>query len=206
MNKRRMSFGLLATLAAAMMIGCGETPAADTPPQPTAAPADTGTPAPTQTAAAEPAPAPTQAPAEPPPPPPKPAKEKFAGKFTQDFAGDVEEAAKATAAKAGGPKKDQKKIDAALEKAKKAFTDNGSTLEITDKSFIWTLKGKKVHEVDYTISGKADDPTALTIKLGKDGKKDLKGKEIAITFKDDNTFEMADPFAAKDPKKLVFKK
>jgi hypothetical protein len=42
----------------------------------------------------------------------------------------------------------------------------------------------------------------------KDGKKDLSKKpiEVAITFKDDNTFEMADPWAKKDPKKLVFKK
>lgn len=205
MNMRRLSYGLLATLAAAaLMVGCGDsTPPADTPPQPSAAPAETA--APTTTAAAEPPPAPTPPP-EPPPPPPKPAKEKFSGKFTQDFAGDVKDAADAAAQKAGGAKKDQKKIDAALEKAKKAFEAAAITLENTGDTIVWTAKGKKVHEIKFEVSGKADDPTNLTLKFKTDGKKNLKDKEVAVTFKDDNTFEMADPFAAKDPKKLVFKK
>ena len=57
---------------------------------------------------------------------------------------------------------------------------------------------------------KYHDPKNLTIKLGKDAttKKDLKGAEITITFTDDNTFSVKDPFA-KDPKKaqtLFFKR
>lgn len=207
MNKRRFSYGLLVTLAAALMGGCDSTPPAETPAQPTAAPADTGAPAPTQTAAAEPPPAETAKPAEPPPPPPKPAKEKFVGKFTQDFSGDVGDAANAAAQKAGGAKKDQKKIDAALEKAKKAFTDAGSAIDISGGKFTWTLKGKAAHEIDFEIA-KGDDPTNLVLKLTKDKGKAFKGgaKEVSLTFKDDTTFEMVDPFAAKDPKKLVFKK
>ncbi|APR87107.1 hypothetical protein A7982_12456 [Minicystis rosea] len=205
MNMRRFSYGLLVTLAAAVMVGCGDsTPPAETPAQPTAAPAETAAPAPTQAATAEPTPPPP--PAEPPPPPPKPAKEKFVGKFSQDFAGEIADAANAAAQKAGGPKKDQKKIDAALEKAKKAFADAGSSLENTGDTITWSLKGKAAHTVKYEVSGKADDPTNLTLKLLKDGKTDLKGKELAITFKDDSTFEFTDPFAKKDAKKLVFKK
>ena len=205
MNKRRLSFGLLVSLAAAaMMIGCESTPPADAPPQPTGAPADTA--APTQTAAAEPPPAPTPPP-EPPPPPAKPAKEKFAGKFAQEFAGDVAATAEEAAKKAGGAKKDQKKIDAALEKAKKAFTDNGSMIENTGDTITWSVKGKAAHTISYKVE-KGDDPTNLTLKLGKDGKKDLKGQELSVTFKDDNSFEMVDPFPAKGKTaaKLVFKR
>lgn len=206
MNMRRLSYGLLVTLAAAgLMIGCGDsTPPAETPPQPSAAPAETA--APTTTAAAEPPPAPTPPP-EPPPPPPKPAKEKFSGKFTQQFAGELKDAADAAAQKAGGAKKDQKKIDAALAKAEKSFNDAAITLDLTDKTITWTSKGKAVHELEFEVSGKGDDPTTLTIKFTKDKKKAVKdAKEITITFKDDNTFEMADPWAKKDPKKFVFKK
>lgn len=202
MNKRRLSYGLLVTFAAAvMMVGCDSPPEA--PPQPAAVPADTGTPAPAQTAEATPPP--PEKPAEPPPPPPKPAKEKFAGKFTQDFSGDIADAAQATADKAGGAKKDKKKIEASLEKQKKAFTDAGSSVENTADTMVWNLKGKAAHTIKFEVT-KGDDPTTLTLKLLKDGKTDLKGKELAVTFKDDNTFEFADPFAKKDPKKLVFKK
>jgi len=49
MNKRRLSYGLLVTLAAAMMAACGGEDQPAVPAQPTAAPADTGAP----TAAAE---------------------------------------------------------------------------------------------------------------------------------------------------------
>lgn len=204
MNMRRLSYGLLVTLAAAaMMVGCGETPPPEAPPQPP--PADTG--APTTTAVAEPPPAPTPPP-EPPPPPPKPAKEKFAGKFVQEFAGDVLTAAEEAAKKAGGAKKDQKKIDAALEKSKTAFTANGSAIENTGDTITWMLKGKNAHTIKYEVSSKADDPTSLTLKLLKDGKTDLKGREVAVTFKDDNSFEMVDPFpkAKATPIKLMFKR
>lgn len=204
MNMRRLSFGLLATLAgAALMIGCESTPPADAPPQPTGAPADTGAPAMTATAEAPPPPPP-----EPPPPPPKPAKEKFVGKFVQEFAGDLASIAEDAAKKAGGKKGDQKKIDAALEKSKKTFATNNSMVENTGDTITWMVKGKAAHTIKYEISGGADDPKSLTLKLGKDGKKDLKGQEISITFKDDDSFEMADPFpkGKAKPLKLVFKR
>jgi plastocyanin len=142
---------------------------------------------------------------EPPPPPPKPAKEKFVGKFTQAFDGDVKDAADAAAKKAAGKAdKDGKKYNAAMEKAQKAFTDAGSSVENTDKQISWSMKGKVVHTISYEASG--TDANSFTVKLLKDGKTDLKGKEVTITFKDDGTFEMMDPFAKKDPKKLIFKK
>lgn len=205
MNMRRLSYGLLVTLAAAgLMIGCGDsTPPPEPPPQPTAAAMDSA--APTTTAAAEPPPAPTPPP-EPPPPPPKPAKEKFAGKFVQQFDGDVKAAAEAVAQKKG--KGNEKRAAHVLEGEQKTFEAAAITLDNTDKKITWTSKGKTLHELEYEISGKADDPTTLTIKLVKDGKKNMSKKpiEVSITFKDDNTFEMADPWAKKDPKKLIFKK
>lgn len=202
MNKRRLSFGLLLTVAA-MMTACGGDPTpAETPPQASAAPTDAPA-APTATAEATPPPTAT-AEATPPPPPAKPAKEKFAGKFVQDFSGEVKDHADAAAKKAAGKAdKEGKKYNAAMEKAGKAVADN--TLENTDKVLKWSKAGKSQHEVTYEVSGK-DDPNTLVIKLGKDGKKDLKGLEVTITFKDDNTFEMKDPFAKKDAQVLVFKR
>src|SRR6202044_3674404 len=100
MKKRPLPYGLLVTLAAAMMAACGgdaDQPAV--PAQPTAAPADTG--APVATAEPAPAPPPTAEPA-PPPPPPKPAKDKWAGNYVEDFSGDVKDAADAAATKAAG--------------------------------------------------------------------------------------------------------
>ncbi len=70
------------------------------------------------------------------------------------------------------------------------------------------MKGKPVHKVKYEVS--KDDPSALTIKLGKDevSKKDLKGAEVTVTFTDENTFTIKDPVAkdAKTAKTLVFKR
>ena len=123
MNKRRLSFGLLVTLAAAALaVGCGDsTPPAETAPQPTAA--ATAEPAPAVTAAAEPAPAPAPAPA--PEPPAKPSKDKWAGSFVQDFSGDVMNAADADAKKKAGKKDpDNKKYNAAMDKAKASISDN----------------------------------------------------------------------------------
>jgi hypothetical protein len=189
-----------------MLAACGDsTPDAQTPAA-SAAPADVdaGAPAPASTEAT-PAPAPTPAPD--PTPPPKPAKDKFIGTFVQDFSGDVMDAAVADAAKkAGKADKDGKKAAAAVEKSKKAFSDAASTLVITADTLTWNLKGKPAHAIGCTVSGKADDPTALTIKLGKDGKKDLEGQELAVTFSDDSTFSFKDPFAKTNPKNLVFKK
>jgi type IV secretory pathway VirB10-like protein len=200
MNNRRLSFGLMAILAAAF-IGCGEDPPAATPAQPSAT-AD-ATAAPTQAEAPPPAPTQTAEPA-PPPPPPKQAKEKFTGKFSQDFSGEVKDNADAAAKKAAGAKdKDGKKYNAAMDKAKAAFDANQSNVEVTADAFTWNLKGKALHTVTYKIA-KGDENT-LTLTLGKDGKKDLKGAELGITFKDDSTFEMKDPFSKK-PLTLVFKK
>jgi plastocyanin len=204
MNMRRLSYGLLATLAgAALIIGCESTPPADAPPQPTGAPADTGSPA--QSATAD-APTPPPPPPEPPPPPPKPAKEKLMGNFGQEFAGDLASIAEEMAKKAGGKKGDQKKIDAALEKSKANFAKNNSMIEIAGDTLTWKLKGKAAHTIKFEASG--DDPKTVTLKLGKDGKKDLKGQEVAITFTDDDTFEMVDPFPKGKAKalKLVFKR
>jgi hypothetical protein len=203
MNMRRLSFGLLVTLAtAALAVGCGDsTPAAETPPQPTAA--ATAEPAPTATAVAE-APAPTVAP-EPPPPPPKPSKDKWAGKFTQDFSGDVLNAADADAKKKAGKKDpDNKKYNAAMDKAKAAIADN--TMENTADGSVWSTKGKAKHTMGVkVVSG--DDPNSLKIQFVKDGKKDLKTPiDVSISFKDDNTFEVADPWAKKSPMTLVFKR
>ena len=205
MNKRRLSFGLLVTLAAAALaVGCGDsTPAAETPPQPSAA--ATAEPAPAATAAAEaPAPAPTQAP-EPTPPPAKPSKDKWVGSFVQDFSGDVMNAADAAAKKSAGKKDpDNKKYNAAMDKAKAAVNDN--TIENTADGSVWSSKGKATHTMGVKIV-KGDDPNSLALQFVKDGKKDLKKPvEISITFKDDNTFEVSDPWAKKDGKTLVFKR
>ncbi len=203
MNMRRLSFGLLVTLAAAALaVGCGDsTPPAETPPQPSAA--ATAEPAPTATAVAE-APAPTAAP-EPPPPPPKPSKDKWVGKFTQDFSGDVLNAADADAKKKAGKKDpDNKKYNAAMDKAKAAVADN--TIENSADGSVWSNKGKAKHTMGVkVVSG--DDPNSLKIQFVKDGQKDLKTPiDVSINFKDDNTFEVADPWAKKSPMTLVFKR
>lgn len=212
MNIRRLSYGLLLTTATAL-VACGEPAQPETPQGGTTTASDATTAAPTPTVAETATPVPTAtatatATAEAPPPPaPKQAKEKLIGKFAQDFSGDVKDAADAAAKKAAGKAdKDGKKYNAAMEKATKAFNDNGSAIENTDKTLTWSIKGKPAHSVTIEIG--ASDPGTVTIKLMKDGKADLKGREVAITFSDDDTFTMMDPFA-KDPKKaqkLVFKR
>jgi hypothetical protein len=204
MNTRRLSYGLLATLAAAMMAACGgddAQPAA--PPQASAAPADTG--APTAAAEPPPAPAPTAAP-EPPPPPPKPASSKWAGNYVQDFSGDVKDAADAAAKKAAGKvDKDGKKYNAAMDKAAKSVADN--TLVAAADTLTWNVKGKAAHT--YKIAIKGDDPGSFTMTISADGKKAMKTPlDVTVTFTDDNTFNFKDP-TAKDPSKaatLVFKR
>jgi len=202
MNKRRLSYGLLVTFAAvAFAAGCGDsTPPPETPAQASATPETTA--APTASAEATPAPAPTPEPA--PTPPPKPSKDKWVGKFVQDFSGEVKDAADAAAKKAAGKKDpDNKKYNAAMDKAGKAVADN--TIENTADTMTWSVKGKAAHTVNFSIT-KGDDPSSLTLKLNKDGKKDLKGLELVVTFSDDTTFSFKDPFAKKDAKNLVFKK
>ena len=201
MNTRRLSYGLLVTLAAAAFAaGCGDSTPPETPAQPTASPEASA--APTATAEATPTPAPTPEPA--PAPPPKPSKDKWVGKFVQDFSGDVATDADTAAKKAAGKKDpDNKKYNAALDKAKAAVASN--TIENTADTMTWSLKGKAAHTVNFSIT-KGDDPSSLTLKLNKDGKKDLKGMELVVTFSDDTTFSFKDPFAKKDGKTLVFKK
>jgi len=205
MNKRRLSYGLLVTLAAAGFIaGCGDsTPEATTPPQPTAA--ATAEPAPT-VAAEPPAPTVTAAP-EPPPPPPKPAKDKWVGNFVQDFSGDVLNTADAAAKKKAGKKDpDNKKYNAAMDKAKAAAGDN--TVVNTGDTFTWSVKGKPAHTVAFQIV-KGDDPSSLALKFTKDGKKVLKTPiDVSVSFTDDNTFSFKDPFAKKadSAQTLVFKR
>jgi hypothetical protein len=204
MNKRRLSFGLLVTLAAtALAIGCGDsTPEAANPPQPSAS--ASAEPAPVASATADPTPPPTAAPT-PPPPPPKASKDKWAGKFAQDFSGDVMNAADAAAKKKAGAKDpDNKKYNAAMDKAKAALAD--SLIENGADSLTWSLKGKAKHTMGVkVVSG--DDPSSLKIQFVKDGKKDLKKPiDVAITFSDDDTLSFADPWAKKDPQTLVFKR
>jgi hypothetical protein len=208
MNIRRLSYGLLLTLATTLVAACGgETPPAEQPPQPSGAPsgeAATG-PAPAGSGTPE-ASASGSAAVEPVPvPPAKAGKDKWVGKFVQDFSGEVKDAFEADAKKKFAKEKDTKKYDEAAKKAAEAVAVN--VIENTADTHTFTSKGKVVHKVKFEV-GK-DEPTALTIKLGKDEatKKDLKGAEVAITFTDDNTFTMKDP-TAKDPKKaqtLVFK-
>jgi hypothetical protein len=190
MNNRRLSYGLLFSLAA-VIAGCGGEQA------------EPATPAPTSTEAAPP-PSAIAAEAAPPPAPAKPAKEKIVGKWVQDFSGDVQAKADEAAKKTAGKKDpDNKKYNAALDKAKAATADN--TLEFTGDTFTWNAKGKPVHVIKVEMSG---TDSSLSLKLGKDekAKKDLKGQALEITFKDDSTIEMKDPFAKKDPQTLVFKK
>jgi hypothetical protein len=208
MNNRRLSYGLLLALSTALMAGCGDPVTPEVPPQPSASPTDAPSappaatmeaPAPTTTAVAEPTP--------PPAPPAKPAKEKFQGKFVQDFQGDVKDAFETDAKKKFAKEKDTKKHDEAMKKIMDGLTQ--VTIENTADTHTFSVKGKAVHKIKFEVSGK-DDPNNLTIKLGKDeaSKKDLKGAEITITFTDDNTFSLKDP-TAKDPKKaqtLFFKR
>lgn len=205
MNNRRLSYGLLLALSTALMAGCGDPVTAEVPPQPSASPTD----APAVPSAAVEAPAPTTTAAVEAPPPPAPvktAKEKFLGKFAQDFQGEVKDAFEASAKTKFAKEKDSKKHDAAM----KTLVDSlaQTTIENTADTHTFSVKGKPVHTIKFEVA--KDEPNALTIKLNKDetAKKDLKGAELTITFTDDNTFSVKDPFA-KDPKKaqvLFFKR
>ncbi len=207
MNNRRLSYGLLLALSTALMAGCGDPVTPEVPPQPSASVPDVpsampsavaDTPAPTPSGTADTAP--------PAAPAAKPAKEKFMGKFAQDFQGEVKDAFEATAKTKYAKEKDSKKHDAAM----KTLVDGlaQTTIENTADTHTFSVKGKPVHAIKFEVV--KDDSSTLTIKLGKDAttKKDLKGAEITITFTDDNTFSVKDPFA-KDPKKaqtLFFKR
>jgi hypothetical protein len=201
MNNRRLSYGLLLALSTALVAGCGEPATPEVAPQPSASPTDAPVAPPAMTSEVAPAPT-TTATAEVAPPPAAPAKsakDKWIGKFAQDFQGDVKDAFETDAKKKFAKEKDTKKHDDAMKKIVDALALN--TIENTADTHTFTQKGKVAHKIKFEVSGK-DDPSMLTIKLGKDEatKKDLKGLEVAITFTDDNTFSMKDP-TAKDPKK-----
>ncbi|HVY46696.1 MAG TPA: hypothetical protein VHB21_12495 [Minicystis sp.] len=202
MNNRRLSYGILLTLAAAFLPACG----GDNPPPEMPANTAAPEPAPPPASAEAAAPPPEPKKEEPPPPPAKPAKEKFQGKFAEDFSGDVKDAAdKHAKTVAGKNDKDNKKYNAEMAKAEAAAKTN--TLENTGDMFVWNLKGKPVHKVHYEVANSTDNN--LSIKLGKDDqtKKDYKGQQVDVTFTDDNTFSMKDPFApAGKGVTLVFKR
>jgi hypothetical protein len=205
MNKRRSSYGFLVTLAAAAFAaGCGDsTPEAQTP-SPASATAEPATPPTVVAEAPPPAPAP---PPDPPPPPPKPSRDKWVGKFTQDFSGDFFNAADADAKKKAGKKdKDGKKYDAAIARAKATAT--GNVVENTADTLTWSVKGKAAHTMKFEIVN-GDDPSNLSIRFVKDGKKDIKKPiEVSVSFSDDDTFSFKDPFAKKADSALtlVFKR
>jgi hypothetical protein len=197
---------LATTLAAC---GGGETPVEGAP-QPSGTPATDVPPA--GSGAAEATPPPNTSPSgsaaavAPPAPAAKPAKEKWVGKFSQQFAGETKDAWETENKAKFAKEKDTKKHDEAAKKKEAELAE--VVIENTADTHVFSVKGKASHKVKFE-AGKGDDKT-LTIKLGLDEttKKDLKGAEVTITFTDDNTFEVADPWA-KDPKKaqkLVFKR
>ena len=213
MNIRRLSYGLLLTLATTLMAACGggETPVEGAP-QPSGTPATDVAPPPGGSGAAEVAPPSNTSPAgsgaavAPTAPPAKPAKEKWVGKFAQQFAGEVKDAWETENKAKFAKEKDSKKHDEAAKKKEGELAE--VVIENTADTHIIAVKGKALHKVKFE-AGKGDDKS-FTIKLGQDetAKKDLKGAEVTITFTSDDTFELKDPWA-KDPKKaqtLVFKR
>jgi hypothetical protein len=209
MNIRRLSYGLLLTLATTLAACGGEQAPVEGAPQPTGTPTDVAPPPPGSGAAdVTPPPAGSGTPAAvaPTAPPAKPAKEKWVGKFAQQFAGETKDAWETENKAKFAKEKDTKKHDEAAKKKEAELAE--VVIENTADTHVFSVKGKASHKVKFE-AGKGDDKT-LTIKLGLDEttKKDLKGAEVTITFIDDNTFEITDPWA-KDPKKaqkLVFKR
>jgi type IV secretory pathway VirB10-like protein len=212
MNIRRLSYGLLLTLATTLAAcGGGETPVEGAP-QPSGTPATDVAPAPGVSGAAEATPPPNTSPSgtgaavAPTAPPAKPAKEKWVGKFSQQLAGEVKEAWETENKAKFAKEKDTKKHDEAAKKKEGELAE--VVIDNTGDTHTFSVKGKATHKIKFE-AGKGDDKS-LTIKLGQDetAKKDLKGAELTITFIDENTFELTDPYA-KDPKKaqkLVFKR
>lgn len=198
MKIRRLSHGILFSVATAL-VGCaGEVPPPEAPPaSPPAAPE---TPPVTPPNADPVATAPADPPKkEEPPPAPKPLKEKVVGKWQFDFlASDpgkkVEEAAKK---KAGT---DEKKLADLLKKPTEEAAKE--SIEMTSDSYISYVGDKVVYKAKYEIV-KEDDKSLHVKQVGKDeiGKKEMK-EEMVVTFIDDNSISM------KDSKKglLVFKR
>ena len=198
MNTRRLSFGLMFTFATALAACGGEAPPPETPPPPP--PAAPEPPA----ASAEPASAgpgaegPGAGKKEEPAPAPKPAKDKVQGKWGFDFSGEVRAKAEEEAKKkAGANDKDGKKFQDLMKKEEDKHAKQH--MEVTADT--WTVfdGDKPVMKVKFEV-GK-DEGNTLTIKMGKDEvtKKDYKGQELVVTFKDDNTISVPDPKDAKKP-------
>jgi hypothetical protein len=116
----------------------------------------------------------------------------------------VADADKAVAEKAGGAKKDQKKIDAKAKTLKDAFDKTGRKLDISGNT-LKVVEGGKDKKV-YTFEIAGGDDKGFTLKLVKEGKKDLKTPiEIKVSYAN-GAFSFDDPWAKKDGKNLVFKK
>jgi hypothetical protein len=213
---RRMLVALMSLVVLGAACGGGETPPADSAPQPidnaTTSPAPTPQPATTPPATdaaptqAAPAAAAPQAAA---PAAPKPGKERIVGKWQFDFSGEARAAAEADAKKKAG--KDEKKLADLLKEVEAAAA--GEWIEFTgapDAQYISHVtekggKDKVVLQVKYEVA-KDENGTLVMKPAGKDevSKKDMpKDLEIPVTFKDDNTIEMKDP---KKKMTLIFKR
>ncbi|MFT3767305.1 MAG: hypothetical protein QM820_17540 [Minicystis sp.] len=139
---------------------------------------------------------------------PIPAKVKFVGSFVRDFSGEYRQRAEEVARKAAGPNdKDGLRHRAEIEKAARAAEE--VTLELTDRQeFLWKVKGKLV-EPAYFMIDSADHPTDLAIKLQK-GEQGMRTRlpVFQVTFIDDDTFSMKDPFEREQSRALtlIFKR
>src|SRR5262245_30667547 len=196
MNTRRLSFGLMFTFATAFAACGGEAPPPETPPPPPPAapePAAGGAEPAAAGAGAPEAAAPKKEEA----PAPKPGKDKIQGKWGFDFSGEVRAKAEEDAKKkAGANDKDGKKFQDLMKKEEEKRAKNH--IELTADTLILYDGEKPTAKIHYDVGN--DAGSTLTIKLGKDevSKKDHKGKELTITFKDDNTISVPD---LKDDKK-----
>jgi len=213
---RRMLVALVSLVMLGAACGGGETPPADTPPQPTdnatTSPAPTpepaATPPATEAPAAQAAP-PAAAQAQAAPAAPKPGKERIVGKWQFDFSGEPRTAAEAEAKKKAG--KDEKKLAELMKEIETAAA--GEWIEFTappDAQYISHItekggKDKIILKVKYEVT-KDENGTLVMKPAGKEeiSKKEMpKDLEIPVTFKDDNTIEMKDP---KKKMTLIFKR
>ncbi len=205
MNNRRLSYGLLLAISTALVAGCDEPATPKLRPSP-----------PRRRKRLRPRPRrpPRRSPCLPAPPPrrshpsspAKPAKEKWVGKFAQDFQGEVKDAFEADAAKKYAKEKDTKKKDEAAKKLIETLAQN--TIENTADTHTFSVKASPSTRSSSRSPRTSRPPSRSSLGKDETAKKDLKGAEITITFIDDNTFSLKDPFA-KDPKKaqtLVFKR
>jgi hypothetical protein len=216
MKTRWLSFGLVASFST-LAVACGETPPPDVAPQP-AAVVPHAVEAPSAVPGVSAAPAASAAPSAAPSASAdaKPVEKKeekidyiklFDGKWAQDYSGSIKDADDAKAEKAGGPKKDDKKIDAAKQKSAASFEKAKMTFENAGGVHSATKAGKAAHKFKYAAEAK-DGSKDLTVKATeKDqvSKKDLKDAFV-FTFVDSDTVTMKDPGDKKGATVLVFKR